>query len=228
MFMRYTIQELHYNSLIYRLGIKAQKLISRALDLQLHQIVSKLKQIDDELIWILGQKSSYNPSQPRVPAGKPNGGQWTDGNNNTEQEKNMNTAIEHINKIVEPTPKGRCANHVRRALNKGGFDVKKPKDGRGYAKNFDKPLEDAGFDNIASNAHPAIYPPEGYRPQAGDVVVMESYPAQTPPAGHMAIYDGRQWISDFRQREFWPGDSYRNYKPSYAIYRYPDHTPTNP
>jgi type VI protein secretion system component Hcp len=41
-------------------------------------------------------------------------------------------------------------------------------------------------------------------------------------AGHVAGYDGKDWISDFIQLYFWAGPQYRNQRPrpSYAVYRY--------
>ena len=55
-------------------------------------------------------------------------------------------------------------------------------------------------------------------PQRGDVVVIQSIPGH--PHGHMAMYDGEHWVSDFKQRTLYPGDSYRAYKPSYVVYRH--------
>jgi hypothetical protein len=39
------------------------------------------------------------------------------------------------------------------------------------------------------------------------------------PAGHIAGYDGKSWVSDFVQADFWPGQAYRKEKPSYVVYR---------
>lgn len=39
-------------------------------------------------------------------------------------------------------------------------------------------------------------------------------------AGHIAGYDGKDWISDFVQNGFWPGKAYRTERPDYVIYRY--------
>ena len=37
------------------------------------------------------------------------------------------------------------------------------------------------------------------------------------PDGHMAMYDGKEWKSDFNQNDMW-GGSIRNENPSYKIY----------
>lgn len=53
---------------------------------------------------------------------------------------------------------------------------------------------------------------------AGDVVVIDSFKGNA--FGHMAMYDGTTWISDFVQRDLYPGPSYRQHKPAYTVYRY--------
>lgn len=61
----------------------------------------------------------------------------------------------------------------------------------------------------------------GYTPQAGDVVVFErpkgrSWKKISQWWGHIAMYNGEQWISDFKQRRMNP---YRTAVP-HRIYRY--------
>jgi hypothetical protein len=62
-------------------------------------------------------------------------------------------------------------------------------------------------------------PNAGYTPKPGDIAVIQSTTASD--AGHIEGYDGQNWISDFVQREFWPGPSFRIEKPAYIIYRWP-------
>ena len=62
---------------------------------------------------------------------------------------------------------------------------------------------------------------EGYLPQAGDVVVFErpkgrSWKKISQWWGHVAMYNGEQWISDFKQKRMSP---YRQNVP-YRLYRY--------
>jgi len=52
----------------------------------------------------------------------------------------------------------------------------------------------------------------------GDIVVMEPT-KHGDQAGHIAGYDGKNWVSDFVQRGFWPGPAYEKEKPSYVVYR---------
>jgi hypothetical protein len=99
---------------------------------------------------------------------------------------------------------GKCAKHLRLALMSAGCAMTTwPVS----AKDWGPKLEALGF-----AAQPA-----GTVPQAGDVAVIQ------PPAGHehghIQGYDGASWISDFRQKEFWPGPEYRKEKPPFLLYR---------
>lgn len=64
----------------------------------------------------------------------------------------------------------------------------------------------------------AVPTPEHFKFQKGDIVVIQPYPGGNP-AGHIAGFDGERWISDFAQRDFWAGPTYRRERPVYAVYR---------
>ncbi|TAM00709.1 MAG: CHAP domain-containing protein [Paraburkholderia sp.] len=101
------------------------------------------------------------------------------------------------------TSQGRCAEYVRLAVEAGGIVLSRHAD----AKDYGRSLEDAGF-----------YRANG-EPQVGDVIVIQ--PAPGHAHGHMAIYSGSIWISDFKQLNgFYPGPAYRTARPSYQIYRH--------
>jgi type VI secretion system secreted protein VgrG len=55
-------------------------------------------------------------------------------------------------------------------------------------------------------------------PKKGDIVVIQPYPGGNQ-AGHIAMYDGGQWVSDFKQKDFWGGPGYRKNRPSHTFYR---------
>lgn len=56
-------------------------------------------------------------------------------------------------------------------------------------------------------------------PQSGDVAVIQPIPGH--PDGHMSMYDGKEWISDFKQLHgLYPSQTYRTAQPSYKIYRH--------
>ncbi|WP_431216258.1 hypothetical protein ACQ86N_17455 [Puia sp. P3] len=46
-----------------------------------------------------------------------------------------------------------------------------------------------------------------YTPTNGDVVVFEGFEGHEN--GHIAMYNGTQWVSDFKQNYFTPGEAYR-------------------
>jgi hypothetical protein len=105
-----------------------------------------------------------------------------------------------------PGPNQECGRYVKSALRAGGLDVGV---GVEHAKNMGPPLEKAGFDPVAE---------EGYIPRKGDVAVIQPYSGGNE-SGHIAMYDGRQWISDTRQRDMWGGHDYRTLQPPYQVYR---------
>jgi hypothetical protein len=59
-------------------------------------------------------------------------------------------------------------------------------------------------------------PQDSYVPQVGDVVVFDK--TDQHPNGHIEMYDGQQWVSDFKQHSFSP---YRDATstPPFTIYR---------
>jgi hypothetical protein len=62
-----------------------------------------------------------------------------------------------------------------------------------------------------------VVPNENYVPQAGDIAVFARNAAH--PHGHIQIYDGNQWISDFKQRNFNPYKDPKSAGP-HKIYRF--------
>jgi len=113
--------------------------------------------------------------------------------------------------------KGQCAKYIRYAL-EAGFGLKKnaflgqtPVPARLYGT-F---LENQGFSPINTTNY-----------IKGDIAVIQGYPGATSdpngvPYGHIQMYNGSIWISDFKQmRDFWPGGGYRRDQPSFTIYRW--------
>lgn len=79
----------------------------------------------------------------------------------------------------------RCALYVRKALQSAGYKFTPQPSAYQYAHGT---LAGAGFTRISS---------DNYTPQIGDVVVFNR--TSKNPHGHIQIYDGTQWVSDFRQ-----------------------------
>lgn len=102
-----------------------------------------------------------------------------------------------------------CAKFVRRALEAGGADTKGHPV---FASEYGPILIRNGFHAIT------VDKPESFGFLKGDIVVMEAT-KHGSPAGHIAGYDGSNWVSDFVQHGFWPGPAYEREKPSYVVYR---------
>ena len=96
---------------------------------------------------------------------------------------------------------GRCALYVRRALQQAGYNFTPQASAYMYANGT---LSSAGFVQIST---------QNYQPQVGDVVVFNR--TSRNPHGHIQIYDGGQWVSDFRQPNFSP---YRQHN-GYSVWR---------
>jgi hypothetical protein len=204
-------------------------------------------------------ESKYSPDQPRVPAGNPDGGEWTSGGGGISpsgsdsagkpswgtrlwQETFGSTPAAADESIRTPAEKAAdiatgnildpkkhqfgdhlCATYVREDLNRAGIPLKPPLSGA--AKDFGPQLTkpDVGFEKVAGTDHAGKdFPPDGYIPQAGDVVIIQGVNAIS--AGHMAMYASNgYWYSDHQQVQgFWPGSGYRTVKPTYTIYRHRD------
>jgi hypothetical protein len=119
---------------------------------------------------------------------------------------NVAAAIAHLQRIARPHSTGFCARHVRLALRAGGVAIEPwPPIARVYG------------DYLTRHGCVPV-PVAGYAPQAGDVVVIQNYPGGKN-AGHIAMYSGSKWISDFVQRDLWAGPGYRAKRPPIAIYR---------
>lgn len=117
---------------------------------------------------------------------------------------------------------GLCAKYVRHALASAGLA---PSTHPVSAKDWGPTLLGMGFKEHARNGYLAVNGQfnacsiDPYVAELGDVVVIQG--TSTSADGHMAGYTGTAWVSDFVQREMWPGPTYRKEKPAYAIYRWP-------
>ncbi|MFP5471079.1 MAG: hypothetical protein ACLGGV_05750 [Bacteroidia bacterium] len=109
-----------------------------------------------------------------------------------------------------------CARYIRYSLEAGSglrrdaFLGRTPVPAREYGP-F---LESIGFNAINADTY-----------LLGDIAVIQGYPGGTAdangvPYGHVQMYNGTQWISNYYQNDFWPGANYRRYQPAFQIYRY--------
>jgi len=117
-------------------------------------------------------------------------------------------AIEALRKNAPPNQPnlGQCAHYTRMAIEVGGLKLKHHES----AKDYGSSLQAVGFVKVP-NVH--------YQHQSGDVGIV--HPIPNHPHGHMAMFDGTIWISDFRQHHgLYLGATYRKLKKGYDIYRY--------
>lgn len=117
--------------------------------------------------------------------------------------------VGHLRKHAEVSSLGSCAKFVRAALEAGGG---KTTGYPGLAKDWDPILMRNGFRVIA------VAEPDRFPFLTGDIMIMQPYKGGNS-AGHIAAFDGKNWISDFVQRDFWAGPGYRKQRPSYVVYR---------
>ncbi|MFC0400781.1 hypothetical protein [Paraburkholderia rhizosphaerae] len=120
------------------------------------------------------------------------------------------TAADWLNGHAFATSNQACATHVRLALHAGGIDIPAVP-ARRDAKNYGSLLIEQGFVELS--------PAEQILPARGDVAVIQPY-AGGNPAGHVTMYTGQQWVSDFRQTDMWSGPGYRTHKPPFKVYRW--------
>jgi hypothetical protein len=132
---------------------------------------------------------------------------------------NIEKAIQHLRaKAGPPYGNGKCATFVREAIEAGGLTISRT--GSGSAKDYGPRLIQAGFAAQAGLATPY---------QKGDVAVIDGFMMSAAMGikkdhvdGHLAMYEGTQWISDFKQpgNTPYPGSDYEKAKPNVVIYRY--------
>ena len=132
-----------------------------------------------------------------------------------ESSLDVDKAVAHANREAERDSLGKCALYVRRALQYGGGLKNLETPISGFAKEYGPYLERVGFHKLSPRPQP------DYDAQKGDVVVIQNHPGGHE-AGHIAIFNGSHWVSDFVQPQkenLWPGPGYRREKPDYEVYR---------
>lgn len=98
---------------------------------------------------------------------------------------NIDAFIAELQRNAHNSSTGRCAQYVRRALDAGGADT------TGHpvsASDYAPVLLQNCFVEIST---------DGYIPQRGDIYIISRFANHIH--GHIAGYDGTQWISDFKQ-----------------------------
>lgn len=112
-------------------------------------------------------------------------------------------AAEYATEKAEKKSVGMCALYVRKAINAGGIPLYKC----GCACNYRYVLPILNFHQVGKKSEREV----------GDIVVFQ--PIGGRKYGHIAIWNGTQWVSDFKQRNFIVHSDYLNDGCEYAIYR---------
>lgn len=119
---------------------------------------------------------------------------------------------------------GKCTYAIKKSLDGqelNGTTYKKGNDGSITGRDFiDNNGAKLGYESTASgtlDSTNASKGPDGYTPQKGDIAVFE--PTDNHKYGHIQMYDGEQWRSDFKQNNFSPGSGYTKDGVPYTVYR---------
>jgi hypothetical protein len=131
-------------------------------------------------------ESAAAPCPPSNPAKQPAAKKADSNSNKLDKDKLVKWMDDH----AESGSVHLCATYVRKGLEAGGLNTDlRPN----LAKDYGPFLLKIGF---------VAVPEVGYTPQAGDLVVFEGTDKHT--AGHVQVYDGKQWVSDFKQNSYNP------------------------
>ena len=155
--------------------------------------------------------SYYNDAEPSTastPAIQSSGVQSSQSSGYSQQNSGATTtAADYARSHAKGRSVGRCARYVANALQASGFKFQRQPSAYMYHTNG--VLSKMGFNLVHSGL-------SGFKPQKGDVCVINRFGKHVH--GHICIYDGRNWISDFVQRNASP---YKDGAPNGAwFYRY--------
>jgi hypothetical protein len=118
---------------------------------------------------------------------------------------NNDKVADYITKNAAPKSRTMCAGYVIIAMWHGRCPI-----GLIPAYAYNKTLPQIGFEEI---------PLKGYKPKKGDISVVPSNSKH--PFGHIAVYNGKQWVSDFKQHHILPSRAYKA-NGKYQIFRATD------
>ena len=162
-----------------------------------------------------GGNNGYDPNQPRDDIGRwttVGGGSAPSSSTKPKDNFNMDKFIATLNRRAGSETLHKCATFVRIALEAGGADTSMRLH-PGDAKDYDNVLKSNGFTPVEPISE------KDYVPQKGDVVIFQPYPGGSKE-GHIQVWNGTEWVSDFKQpRKFWPDSKYEAAKRPFQIYR---------
>ena len=143
---------------------------------------------------------------------KPDGTTGTTSTTLDDAYKNVVAAAGYARKHAEIRSKRRCAHYVSNALQANGFKFSRPR--YAYQYHTNGTLTKLGFNMIYSGLGK-------YDAKVGDICVVNKF--NTPDEKehyHVAIYDGKNWISDFVQNSSLAWNIYSGVRPNNGVYYY--------
>lgn len=143
---------------------------------------------------------------------KPDGTTGTTNTTLDDAYKNVVAAAGYARKHAEIRSKRRCAHYVSNALQANGFKFNRPR--YAYQYHTNGTLTKLGFNMVYSGLGK-------YDAKVGDICVVNKF--NTPDEKehyHVAIYDGKNWISDFVQQSSEAWNIYKGIRPNNGVYYY--------
>ena len=116
---------------------------------------------------------------------------------------NPEDAAKYATEHVENRSIGMCALYVRKAINAGGIPLFRC----GSAWHYKYVLPIINFEQVGKQTEIKV----------GDIVVFQ--PIGGRKYGHIAMWNGAQWVSDFKQRNLIVHSDYTKEGAEYRIYR---------
>lgn len=109
----------------------------------------------------------------------------------------VEAATNYLTEHAKSKSTGYCARSIRLALEHGGLNTLNHPISASMYNNY---LSSLGFSKLAQSGYTGNQLPEGYKPQKGDIIVIGA--TKKHPHGHISMYNGTQWVSDFKQKTF--------------------------
>ena len=116
-----------------------------------------------------------------------------------------NKIVDYLDEHAQKRSIGQCAAYCRRACEAGGMDT------------VGHPVGAKDYGPLLLRNGATLVSPHSFVPIKGNVAVFAG--SDVHPYGHIAVFDGSQWVSDFKQKNMSP---YRSDTPPVTIYRFPE------
>lgn|SRR5487761_200118 len=130
---------------------------------------------------------------------------WLESLKVQQQKLNINKMVQYADTHAKSRSTERCAYACRMAFQAGGMNT------AGH------PVDAGDYGPFLIRHGASVVSPKGYKPLKGDVVVFNK--TQYYKFGHIEMYNGKGWVSDFKQHSMVP---FFSHVPPYTIYRFPN------